>query len=145
MKKIILALSILSIISCRDNDNDDTSVSIIGKWSFQKVDVVTTSDNQTNTTELDECSQKTIHEFQQTVAVSTFYGIIDNTCQLTGEVNTRKYTFDPENMTYWYEGEEDYPYYIITLNDTQLVFEDRSQDIDNDGKTDIVRRYFVKM
>lgn len=64
MKKIILALSILSIISCRDNDNDDTSVSIIGKWSFQKVDVVTTSDNQTNTTELDECSQKTIHEFQ---------------------------------------------------------------------------------
>lgn len=48
-------------------------------------------------------------------------------------------------MTFWYESEEDYPYYIITLNDTQLVFEDRSQDIDNDGKTDIIRRYFVKM
>lgn len=48
-------------------------------------------------------------------------------------------------MKFWYENEQNFPYYITKLNQTELVFEDRTQDIDGDNKTDIIRRYFTKL
>lgn len=70
---------------------------------------------------------------------------MNNICQLTGEVNTRNYTFDKTNMKFWYENEQNLPYYITKLTQTELVFEDRTQYIDGDTKTDVIRRYFTKM
>lgn len=152
MKKIILTLSvlsILSILSCRNDNNTQESetsqADLIGKWSFQKVDVVKTSTGQTQTTENSECDQKSIHEFQQTIHQSTFYGIINHVCQLTGEVNSRNYTFDQNAMKFWYEDEQEYPYFVTKLTEDELIFEDRTQDIDDDNKNDIIRRYFRKM
>lgn len=134
--------------SCRndDNNNDEqTETSLIGKWSFQKVDVVKSATNQTQTTENSDCEKKSIHEFLETVHKSTFFGLVDSNYQLTGEVSSRNYTFDKANMKFWYENEQDYPYFITKLQKNELVFEDRTQDVDNDGKTDIIRRYFSKI
>ena len=148
MKKSLLILSTFFIlISCRNNENEnlEAEASIIGKWSFQQVDVFKSTTNQTQTTENSDCDKKSIHEFLETIHKSTFYGIVNSTCQLTGEVNSRNYTFDKTNMKFWYENEQDYPYFIIKLTANELVFEDRTQDIDNDGKNDIIRRYFSKI
>lgn len=148
MKKTFLILSTLFIlISCRhdENENIKTEASLIGKWSFQKVDVFKTTTNQTQTTENSDCDKKSIHEFLEKEHKSTFYGMIDSNCKLTGEVNSRNYTFDKTNMKFWYENEQDYPYFITKLTENELVFEDRTQDIDSDGKNDIIRRYFSKM
>ena len=147
MKKIILIFSIATFFSCRNDDtsNHQTEATMVGKWSLQKVDVVKSSNGQTQTTENSDCDKKTVHEFTQTKNISTFYGIVNNTCQLTGEVNSRNYTFDKTNMKFWYENEQNFPYYITKLNQTELVFEDRTQDIDGDNKTDIIRRYFTKL
>ena len=147
MKKIIMLFSIITLFSCRNDENtnnDQTEVTMIGKWSFQKVDVVKSSNGQTQTTENSDCNKKTIQEFTTTKNISTFYGLVNNVCQLTGEVNSQNYTFDKTNMKFWYENEQNY-YYITKLNLTELVFEDRTQDIDGDNKTDIIRRYFTKM
>lgn len=48
-------------------------------------------------------------------------------------------------MKFWYENEQDYPYYIIKLTQNELIFEDRTQDRDGDNKPDILRRYFTKI
>ena len=148
MKKSLLIISsFLILTSCRNNENENiqTEASLIGKWSFQKVDVFKTTSNQTQTTENSDCDKKSIHEFSESVHKSTFYGIVGSNCQLTGEVNSRKYTFDKSNMKFWYENEQNFPYYITKLTENELVFEDRTQDIDNDGKNDIIRRYFSRM
>ena len=142
-----MLFSIITLFSCRNDENannDQTEVTMIGKWSFQKVDVVKSSNGQTQTTENSDCNKKTIQEFTTTKNISTFYGLVNNVCQLTGEVNSQNYTFDKTNMKFWYENEQNY-YYITKLNLTELVFEDRTQDIDADNKTDIIRRYFTKM
>ncbi len=142
-----MLFSIITLFSCRNDENannDQTEVTMIGKWSFQKVDVVKSSNGQTQTTENSDCNKKTIQEFTTTKNISTFYGLVNNVCQLTGEVNSQNYTFDKTNMKFWYENEQNY-YYITKLNLTELVFEDRTQDIDGDNKTDIIRRYFTKM
>ena len=52
---------------------------------------------------------------------------------------------DKPNMKFWYENEQDYPYYIIKLTQNELIFEDRTQDRDGDNKPDILRRYFTKI
>ena len=97
MKKIIMLFSIITLFSCRNDENannDQTEVTMIGKWSFQKVDVVKSSNGQTQTTENSDCNKKTIQEFTTTKNISTFYGLVNNVCQLTGEVNSQNYTFD---------------------------------------------------
>ena len=48
-------------------------------------------------------------------------------------------------MMFWYDNEKDYPYDIIKLTQTDLVFIDRTQDIDGDNKLDVVRKYFTKI
>ena len=66
MKKSLLILSTFFIlISCRNNENEnlEAEASIIGKWSFQKVDVFKSTTNQTQTTENSDCDKKSIHEF----------------------------------------------------------------------------------
>lgn len=148
MKKILIILPAFFIFtSCRNDENGNQQIeaSLIGKWSFQKVDAVKSATNQTQTIEKSDCDKKSIHEFLGTVHKSTFYGIVGSSCQLTGEVSSRNYTFDKANMKFWYENEQDYPYFITKLTENELVFEDRSQDVDNDGKTDIIRRYFSKI
>ncbi|MBP7172609.1 MAG: lipocalin family protein [Cloacibacterium sp.] len=149
MKKIIALFFVtLLIFSCRNDEtsnNSNNESSIIGKWSLQKVDVVMSSNSQTQTTVNSDCNKKTIHEFSETHIISTFYGIVNKVCQLTGEVNSIKYTFDKPNMKFWYENEQDYPYYIIKLTQNELIFEDRTQDRDGDNKPDILRRYFTKI
>ncbi len=148
VKKIIFILSILTIFSCRNDDKIDNvqaDATMTGKWSFQKVDIVKSSNGQTQTTENSDCDKKTIQEFTQTKNISTFYGIINSVCQVTGEVNSRNYTFEKSSMKFWYENEKDYPYYITKLTQSDLIFEDRTQDIDGDNKLDIVRRYFSKI
>ena len=148
MNKIISVLSILIILSCRNDDKTDniqSEATMIGKWSFQKVDIVKSSNMQTQTTENSDCDKKTIHEFTKTKNISTFYGTINSVCQITGEVNSRNYTFEKSSMKFWYENEKDFPYYITKLTQTDLVFEDRTQDLDGDNKLDTVRRYFTKI
>ena len=48
-------------------------------------------------------------------------------------------------MTFTQDGYTDYPYYIIKLNNSEMVFEYRLDDLDSDGKNDIIRYYFVKL
>ena len=102
MKKIIALFFVtLLIFSCRNDEtsnNSNNESSIIGKWSLQKVDVVMSSNSQTQTTVNSDCNKKTIHEFSETHIISTFYGIVNKVCQLTGEVNSIKYTFDKRSI-----------------------------------------------
>ena len=144
MKKLLLVLTLVSLFSFRNSDSkDEANYTMVGKWSLQKAELVKSTDGSTQSQEISECSKKTIHEFTLTKNISTFYAIINNVCTLTGEVNTRNYYFDKANMKFWYENEQDFPYYIIKLNNTDFVFEDRTQDQDGDNKPDIIRRYFL--
>ena len=92
MKKIILIFSIATFFSCRNDDtsNHQTEATMVGKWSLQKVDVVKSSNGQTQTTENTDCDKKTIHEFTQSKNISTFYGIINNVCQLYSSIMFHK-------------------------------------------------------
>ena len=60
-------------------------------------------------------------------------------------LDERTYAFNKENMTFTQDGYTDYPYYIIKLNNSEMVFEYRLDDLDSDGKNDIIRYYFVKL
>lgn len=63
MKKIILLFSVITLFSCRNDENGNNTQSeatMVGKWSFQKVDVVKSSNGQTQTTENSDCDKKTI-------------------------------------------------------------------------------------
>ncbi len=62
MKKIITLFSIIILFSCRNDDNENitqTEATMVGKWSFQKVDIVKSLNGQTQTTENTECDKKT--------------------------------------------------------------------------------------
>lgn len=90
--------------------------------------------------------KKSIYDYQenQVVRVSSLFSEKNGACSL-GETTAQKYFFNAQNMTFWYEGEEDYPYHITKLTASELVIEDRAEDRDNDGKPDVLTRYFTRI
>ncbi|WP_345990383.1 hypothetical protein AAEU33_00355 [Chryseobacterium sp. Chry.R1] len=74
---------------------------------------------------------------------STTYGQQGTACIQT-DVVTRNYTFDKPTGQFWYEGEQDYPYFVTKLTQSEMIMEDRTQDMDGDGTNDIIRRFFTR-
>lgn len=146
-QKLILLLALFSITACRNNDDDKAAsigdLSILGKWYIDKGQIYTSSNQETETSFSSECEKKSTHEFKQTVVTSISYGLSNNICIPTDTV-TKNYTFDKPNMKFWYEGEQNYPYFITQLTKTEMVVEDRTQDLDGDNIKDIIRRFFKR-
>lgn len=146
MKKlIILILGTTIILSCTRDDDSKNNYTMVGKWKHLKSESYTTKDNKTTTFANSECSQKSVHEFKaDNKAISIIYESVNGVCTQT-DIDERTYAFNKENMTFTQDGYTDYPYYIIKLNNSEMVFEYRLDDLDSDGKNDIIRYYFVKL
>lgn len=147
MKKLFLPLVLLSFIGCGNHDDEvqtKNEVSIIGKWYIDKAEIYKSFDQQTQTSTSTECQKKSTHEFKQANMTSITFAENNNICEQTDTV-TRNYIFDKPNMKFWFEGEEDYPYFVTGLTQNDMVMEDRTQDIDGDGTKDIIRRFYKKI
>lgn len=147
MKKFIFGLALFSVISCSGTDEDQNisnKASIIGKWSVEKAEIYRSLNQQIQTSYSTDCQKTGIHEFTSTHLISISFAEINNTCEKT-DASTRKYTFDKGDGKFWFEGEENDPYFITQLNQTDMVIEDRTQDFDGDGTKDVLRRFYKRI
>lgn len=147
MKKLILGLILFSVISCSRTDEDQNSsnkASIIGKWFVEKAEIYRSLNQQIQTSYSTDCQKMSTHEFTFTHLISISFAEINNTCEKT-DAFTSKYSFDKGNGKFWFEGEENDPYFITQLSQTDMVIEDRTQDFDGDGTKDILRRFYKRI
>ncbi|WP_051289190.1 lipocalin family protein [Chryseobacterium daeguense] len=147
MKKLFLLLILCSIVSCNNDDevqNDSNKASIIGKWYIEKSEIYRSLNQQIQTTYSTDCQKMSTYEFTSSHAISISYAQNNNICEKTDAV-ARKYTFDKGNGKFWFEGEENYPYFVTKLTLTDMVIEDRAQDFDGDGTNDKIRRFYKRI
>ncbi|SEM69932.1 Lipocalin-like domain-containing protein [Chryseobacterium taichungense] len=147
MNKIFLSFLLFSLISCSSNDEEQdfsNKASIVGKWYVEKAEIYRSLNQQTQTSFSTDCQKMSTHEFTATHLISISYAQINNTCEKTDAV-TKKYIFDKGNGKFWFENEENYPYFVTQLNQTDMVMEDRTQDFDGDGTKDVLRRFYKRI
>lgn len=147
MKKLILPLVLFSVMSCGSSDEDvdpGNKASIIGKWSVEKSEIYRSLNQQIQTSYPTDCQKAGTQEFTATHLISISYAEINNTCEKT-DAFTRKYTFNKGDGKFWFEGEENDPYFITQLSQTGMVIEDRMQDFDGDGTNDVLRRFYKRI
>lgn len=147
MNKIVLSFLLFSLISCSSNDEEQdlsNKALIVGKWYVEKAEIYRSLNQQTQTSFSTDCQKMSTHEFTATHLISISYAQINNTCEKTDAV-TKKYIFDKGNGKFWFENEENYPYFVTQLNQTDMVMEDRTQDFDGDGTKDVLRRFYKRI
>lgn len=147
MKKLFLSLVLFSIIGCNSNDDDiqtNNKASIVGKWYIEKTEIYRSLKQQTQTSFSTDCQKISTHEFTSSHVISISFAQNNNTCEKTDAV-TKKYTFEKGNGKFWFEGEENYPYFVTKLTLTDMVMEDRTQDLDGDGTKDVLRRFYKRL
>jgi len=147
MKRIILSFVLLSLISCNGNDEDQelsNKASIIGEWYIEKAEIYRSLNQQIQTSFSTDCEKKSTYEFTSDHLLSIIYAQNNNTCVKT-DAGTKKYIFDKGNGKFWFENEENYPYFVTKLTATDMVVEDRSQDFDGDGTKDVLRRFYKRV
>ncbi|AZA56652.1 hypothetical protein EG349_17440 [Chryseobacterium shandongense] len=147
MNKIMVSVLLLSLISCSGNDEDQAlsnKASIIGEWYVEKAEIYRSLNQNIQTSFSTDCEKKSTYEFTDTHLLSIIYAQSNNTCVKTDAV-TKKYIFDKGNGKFWFENEENYPYFVTKLNETDMVAEDRTQDFDGDGTKDILRRFYKRI
>lgn len=147
MNKIILSLIVLSIISCNGSDEDQdlgNKASIIGEWYIEKAEIYRSLNQQIQTSFSTDCQKMSTYEFTATHLLSIMYAQSNNTCVKT-DSEAKKYTFDKGNGKFWFENEENYPYFVTKLDETDMVVEDRTQDFDGDGTKDVLRRFYKRI
>lgn len=149
MKKIFLPFALFSMLACGSDSErldiiDPDNASIIGKWYIEKVEVYKSKDQQTQTFTSTECQKKSTHEFKQTNMTSITFASQGSNCIQT-DVVTRNYSYNTSTKKFWFEGEEDYPYFITELTQSGMKMEDRTQDLDADGINDTIRRFYVRI
>lgn len=147
MKKLIVSFILYSVISCHGTEEDQNisnKASIIGKWSIEKAEIYRSVNQQTQTSLSTDCLKMSTYEFTSSHLLSISFAQNNNTCEKTDAV-ARKYTFDKGNGKFWFEGEENNPYFVTQLSQTDMVMEDRTQDFDGDGSKDILRRFYKRI
>ncbi|AZA53625.1 lipocalin family protein [Chryseobacterium sp. G0201] len=147
MKKFFFPFILFSIVSCSSDDevqNSGNKASIIGEWYIEKSEIYRSSNQQIQISFSTDCQKMSTHEFTSSHVFSISYAQNNNTCEKTDSV-ARKYTFDKGNGKFWFEGEENYPYFVTQLTLTNMVMEDRTQDFDGDGTKDILKRFYKKI
>jgi len=142
MKQLIVLLLITLLSSC--NDEDSNEASLIGKWSLQKREMVRGSDGQVITYTRTDCQKQSVYEFRQNDQVITLFDTVDGSC-IQKAVLTLTYTFDKENMKFWFEGVEGAPLYITKLTAAELICEDRDHNYDPDVALDTLREYYIRV
>lgn len=143
----MLSLIVLSVISCNGNDDDQAlsnKASIIGEWYIEKAEIYRSLNQQIQTSFSTDCQKMSTYEFTATHLLSITYAQNNNTCVKT-DTAAKKYTFDKGNGKFWFENEENYPYFVTKLNETDMVVEDRTQDFDGDGTKDVLRRFYKRI
>lgn len=146
MNKIIVSFLLLSVISCNGNDEDQAlgnKASIIGEWYVEKAEIYRSINQQIQTTFSTDCQKMSTHEFTSSHLLSISYAQSNNNCVKT-ETVAKKYTFEKGNGKLWFEGEENYPYFVTQLTETDMVIEDRTQDLDGDGIKDVLKRFYKR-
>ncbi|MGE4515155.1 MAG: lipocalin family protein [Chryseobacterium sp.] len=147
MNKIILSFLLLTVVSCNGSDEDQdisNKASIIGEWYIEKAEIYRSLNQQIQTSFSTDCEKKSTYEFTSSHLLSITYAQNNTTCVKTDAV-AKKYTFDNGNGKFWFEGEENYPYFVTQLNQTDMVMEDRTQDFDGDGTKDVLRRFYKRI
>ncbi len=147
MKKLFLSLVLFSIIGCNSNDDDiqtNNKASIVGKWYIEKTEIYRSLKQQTQTSFSTDCQKISTHEFTSSHVISISFAQNNNTCEKTDAV-TKKYTFEKGNGKFWFEGEENYPYFVTKLTLTDMVMEDKTQDLDGDSTKDVLRRFYKRL
>lgn len=147
MNKIILSVVLFSLISCNRNEEDQNAgnkASIIGKWYIEKAQIYRSTNQQVQTSFSTECEKMSTHEFTPSHVISISFAQSNGDCVKTDAVN-RKYTYDKGNGKFWFEGEENDPYFVTQLSQTDMAVEDRTQDFDGDGTKDVLRRFYKRI
>ncbi|PIF44593.1 lipocalin-like protein [Chryseobacterium sp. 52] len=146
MKKILLPLALFAIMGCNghDEDREDDQPTMKGMWKMNKVEAYKSSIKQTETKISTGCSAENTHEFRSADMTTVNYAKQNNECA-PYETVTRKYTYDQKTKKFWYEGEQDYPYIVSQLTSVSMIFESNGDNIDGDGKNDVVKYYFDRI
>ncbi|MDN3694554.1 hypothetical protein QWZ06_20920 [Chryseobacterium tructae] len=148
MKKLFLALAAFSaIISCSsddDNSKKEEVSPIVGTWNQYKADVYTTSDNKTKAVYPSGCESENIFEYNKTEVNTVGYSLNKDGVCVPSDYHNAKYTYDQNDKKLWYNN-SNRVYKVTKLTVTELVTEDNTEDRDDDGKNDVVIRYFRRV
>ena len=123
MKKLLLLLSIIFIISCSsDSDSNETNAAFIGKWTieFEKDYTSTGTLYQTYNYSQEECYQMTTYEFKTNGQfIKDSYDFVTSAC-VRNPVRTYNYTYSGNTITITADEVENFIIVENTSNDLKL-------------------------
>lgn len=123
MKKLLLLLSIIFVLSCSsDSDSNGTNEAFIGKWTieFEKDYTSTGTLYQTYDYSQEVCYQMTTYEFKtNSQFVKDSYDFVTSTC-VRNPVRTYNYTYSENTITITADEVENFIIVENTSNDLKL-------------------------
>lgn len=147
MKKIILGISLLSVLSCgSDNDNSsnsNTAASLIGIWKIERVVTISGADQ---TTQIDEdlpdaCKNQSTYEYTSNGKyIAKDYNMVGSTCQFSQ--STRNYVYTPSTQKLMIDNMES-KVLELTANKLMIYIND-GYDSNGDGVDDYLKYTFVR-
>ncbi|MFL9832885.1 lipocalin-like domain-containing protein [Chryseobacterium terrae] len=145
MKKILLLAVVAGFVfnSCKKDDDDDKSL-IVGTWKIEKY--FYKYSNGTTETELPtECDSKTLVTFKEdgTLINDQFSSGGNGTCVSDYETGTYSYNESSKVLSINLGNNTD-QFKVVTLNNSQLAFQDDNTDYDGDGLKDVYIAYLKR-
>ncbi|MBO6183725.1 MAG: lipocalin family protein [Chryseobacterium sp.] len=145
MKKILLLAVVVGFVfnSCKKDDDDDKS-HIVGTWKIEKYFYKYA--NGTSDTELpDACDSKTQITFKEDGSIinDEFSTGGNGACVSDYETGTYSYNESSKVLSINLGNSTD-EFKVLTLNNSQLAFQDESGDYDGDGVNDVYIGYLKR-
>lgn len=147
MKKILLTITSLTLLSCSSDENfpnpDTTTSNLIGVWKMERTVTVSGSDQTTviSTYLPDACKSNSTYEFKANGAyIAKDYNMVGTECKFS-EVN-KNYTYDSSTQKL-VMGNMESKVLELTANKLVLYVND-NYDSNNDGINDYLKYTFIK-
>lgn len=139
MKKhlLLFAFSALAFTSCEDDDVQGYELDMLkGEWKTVKTEVISGADNKTviNTMIPSGCETKNTVEFRTDYYLSynAFTGVGAN-CNSTKTEGTYSYDSEKKVLVTKFDNDNERPYQVIILSNSELKTMTMSDNIDQDG------------
>lgn len=135
---MFLSFSVLALMSCSNDDDQENESSIVGLWRESKIVIYNGTNNAVLNTEMpDDCDKKNTYEFTSggQINIKTFYTQSSTGNCLEDTTSSEAYTYNSETKKITV-GNETSDVLSLTSNELQIVVD--MDDENNDGVDDKV-------
>ena len=139
----MMSLGVFALMSCSNDDENESAVSIVGTWKESKIVIYNGTNNAVLDTELpDDCDKKNTYEFTSNGILNSkiFYTKSDGTCEEDGTFS-ESYTYDPATKKITVAGTTT-DVIQLTQNELQIVYD--VNDENGDGVDDQVIMFMYR-